>query len=519
MQLSSTSFFKRPYFSLKTELFAGLTTSLALVPEVVAFSLLAGVSPLSGLYTACIIALITALIGGRPGMISGAAGATAIVIVSLVATHGVEYLFIAVILMGLIQVLVGVFKLGKFIRLVPHPVMFGFVNGLAIVIAMTQLEQFKWEPLPGQKEWLSGTALYTMLGLVAATMLLIKFLPKVTKSIPAALLAILGLSLLVHFSPIETRLVGDLASIKGGLPQFHLPLAPLTLETLYIVLPYALIMAGVGLIESLLTLTLVDEITETRGNGNKECVAQGVANMTTGFFGGMGGCAMIGQSLINLKTGGRTRLSGVMAALSLLAFILFFSSYIERIPMAAVVGLMFMVAIGTFEWASLKVFRKVPTHDVLVMVVVTLTTVLLHNLALAVLVGVIISALVFAWQNAKMIRARKHVDARGKKHYAIYGPLFFASTTAFGQKFDPQNDPDEIIIDFSESRIVDHSALDALQKISARYEKLGKRVFIQNVDPSSKILLQKADQLLTLHYLEDAANFRARTAENEKSLV
>jgi SulP family sulfate permease len=354
---------------------------------------------------------------------------------------------------------------------------------------------------------MSGTSLYLMVGLVVVTMVIIKFLPKVTKAIPSALAAILAVTLMVIFGGLDTRTVGDLASISGGLPEFHLPMVSFSMETFWIILPYSAIMAGVGLIESLLTLTLVDEITETRGSGNKECIAQGVANVTTGFFGGMGGCAMIGQSLINVNAGGRKRLSGIVAALGLLTFILFFSSYIEMVPMAALVGLMFMVAIGTFEWASLRVFRKVPKSDVLVMILVTLVTVFLHNLALAVLIGVIIAALVFAWKNSKMIRARKRIDEQGVKHYDIFGPLFFASVTAFGEKFDPLNDPDEIIIDFEESRIVDHSGLEAVHKVTERYNKLGKTVYIRHLDTSSRALLHKASPIIHVNYTEDDPEF------------
>ncbi|MCH6235364.1 SulP family inorganic anion transporter [Cognataquiflexum rubidum] len=500
--------FKPTQVNLKDEVLSGLTVALALVPEAVAFSLIAGVSPLVGLYSAFIIGLITAIMGGRPGMISGATGAIAVVIVALVAQHGVEYLFAAVVLMGLIQVVVGVLKLGKLIRLVPHPVMFGFVNGLAIVIAMSQLDQFKFTTPDGAIEWMSGNPLYIMLGLVILTMAIIKYLPKLTTAVPSALVAILAVTLIVIFVGFDTRTVGDLASISGGLPEFHLPMVPLNLDTLMIILPYSAIMAGIGLIESLLTLTLIDEITETRGHGNKECIAQGVANVTTGFFGGMGGCAMIGQSLINVNAGGRSRISGIVASLGLLAFILFLSTYIEMVPMAALVGLMFMVAIGTFEWASLKVFRKVPAHDVFVMVVVTLITVLLHNLALAVLIGVVISALVFSWQNAKRIRARKYVDENGLKHYEMYGPLFFASAMAFGQKFDPINDPDEIIIDFQESRIVDHSGIDAIHKVTERYHKLGKTVYIRHLSSSSKVLLEKAETIINVNYTDDDPSFK-----------
>jgi sulfate permease, SulP family len=418
--------------------------------------------------------------------------------------------------MGLIQILVGVLKLGKLIRLVPHPVMFGFVNGLAIVIFMAQFGQFQVEVAPGVVEWMRGTQLYITLALVILTMAIIKFLPKLTKAVPSALAAIVVVSLIVIFGGVDVRTVGDLASISGGLPEFHIPMVPLNWETFMIVLPYAAIMAGVGLIESLLTLSLIDEITETRGSGNRECIGQGVANLTTGFFGGMGGCAMIGQSLINVNAGGRNRISGIVAAVGLLAFILFLSTYIEMIPMPALVGLMFMVAIGTFEWASLKVFRKVPFHDVLVMVIVTLVTVFLHNLALAVLIGVIISALVFAWQNAKMIRARKRVDENGVKHYEIFGPLFFASALKFGEKFDPLNDPDEIIIDFQESRIVDHSGIDAINKVTERYEKLNKTVYIRHLDTSSKTLLAKADKIINVNFTEDDPSYKIVEREREK---
>jgi SulP family sulfate permease len=514
----TTMFYKlfRPtQVNLKDEVLSGLTVALALVPEAVAFSLIAGVSPLVGLYTAFIIGLITAILGGRPGMISGATGAIAVVVVALVVSHGVEYLFAAVVLMGLIQILVGVLKLGKLIRLVPHPVMFGFVNGLAIVIGMSQFDQFKFTTSAGTIEWMTGTPLVIMIALVILTMVIIKFLPKLTTAVPSALVAILGVSLIVIFGGFDTRTVGDLASIKGGLPEFHLPIVPLSWETLMIILPYSAIMAGVGLIESLLTLTLIDEITETRGHGNKECVAQGLANVTTGFFGGMGGCAMIGQSLINVNAGGRSRISGIVASVGLLVFILFLSTYIEMIPMAALVGLMFMVAIGTFEWASLKVFRKVPFHDVLVMVIVTLVTVFLHNLALAVLIGVIISALVFAWQNAKMIRARKYVDDKGVKHYEIFGPLFFASAMTFGQKFDPIHDPDEIVIDFQESRIVDHSGIDAIHKVTERYEKMGKTVYIRHLDSSSRVLLAKAEKIIHVNYTDDDPAFKIVLEEDQ----
>lgn len=507
--------FRPKQYNLKDEVLSGLTVSLALVPEAVAFSIIAGVSPLVGLYTAFIIGLITSILGGRPGMISGATGAIAVIIVALVVQHGVEYLFAAAILMGLIQILVGLLKLGKLIRLVPHPVIFGFVNGLAIIIFMSQFSQFKVVNTNGALEWISGNNLYIMLGLVILTMVIIKFLPKLTKAVPSSLVAILVISLIVIFGGLNTKTVGDIASIKGGLPQFHLPMVPFTWETFMIILPYSAIMAGVGLIESLLSLTLIDEITETRGHGNKECVAQGIGNVATGFFGGMGGCAMLGQSLINVNAGGRTRISSAVAAVTLLLFILFFSDYIEMVPMAALVGLMFMVAIGTFEWASLKVFGQVPKPDMIVMVIVTVITVVLHNLALAVLIGVIISALMYSWENSKRIRARKSIDENGVKHYEMYGPLFFASATTFSEKFDPINDPDEIIIDFWESRVVDHSGMEAIHKVTERYDKLGKTVYIRHLTSSSRILLENAHKIINVNYADDDPSYKVVLEENK----
>jgi SulP family sulfate permease len=494
---------KSTQLTAKNEILSGLTVALALVPEAIAFSLIANVSPLVGLYSAFIIGLVTALAGGRPGMISGATGAIAVVIVSLVAKHGVEYLFAAVVLMGVIQIAIGLLRLGKFIRLVPHPVMFGFVNGLAIVIFMSQLDQFKVVGADNASSWLSGMPLWTMLGFVLATMAVIHFLPKLTKAVPASLAAIVGVSAIIIYFEIPTRTVGDIASIAGGLPQFHLPSVPLNLETLTIIFPYSLIMALVGLIESLLTLTVIDEMTETRGRGNKECLAQGGANLLTGFFGGMGGCAMIGQSIINVSSGGRKRLSGVVAAVALLLFILVGAPLIEKIPMAALVGLMFMVAIGTFEWASLNIIRKVPAADVLVMVIVAVVTVVFHNLAVAVLIGVVISALVFAWENATRIRARKHIGEDGAKHYHIYGPLFFGSIAVFQEKFDVMNDPQEIIIDFKESRVVDHSAIESLNRLTERYAKVGKTVHLRHLSEDCRQLLDNASAIIDVNYWED----------------
>jgi SulP family sulfate permease len=483
----------------KTEILSGLTVAMALIPEAVAFALIAGLSPLTGLYAAFMMGLVTSILGGRPGMISGATGAVAVVLVTLAASHGVEYIFATVILAGILQISAGTLRLGKLMRLVPHPVIFGFVNGLAIIIFMSQLDQFK----SSDGSWLTGSTLYILLGFVLLTMLIIWGLPKLTKAIPASLTAILVVFGLVSILNIDTKTVGDIAAIKGGFPPFHIPTIPLTLETLQLIFPYAAIVAGVGLIESLLTLNIIDEITETRGRSNKEAVAQGIANVASGFFSGMGGCAMIGQSLINVSSGARARLSGIVAAVMLLVFIMFGSSLIEQVPMAALTGLMIMVSIGTFEWASLKTFTKMPKSDVFLMVLVTLVTAVLHNLALAVLIGVILAALFFAYDNAKRIRARKFIDANGVKHYEMFGPLFFASISAFNEKFDVLNDPEEVIIDFAESRVVDMSAIEALNKITERYHKVGKKVHLKHLSPDCKKLIQNADSIIEVNVMED----------------
>ncbi|HSP84066.1 MAG TPA: SulP family inorganic anion transporter [Gillisia sp.] len=487
----------------KIEILAGITVALALIPEAVAFSLIAGLSPLTGLYAAFVVGLVTAILGGRPGMISGATGAVAVVIVSLAISHGPEYIFATVILAGIIQVLAGVFRLGKLMRLVPHPVIFGFVNGLAVIIFMSQLEQFKITNSTGGLEWMQGNQLYLMLGLVLITMLIIWGLPKLTKAIPATLVAVLITFGIVLIFGIDTKTVGDIASIQGGFPPFHIPMVPFNLETFMLILPYAGIMAGVGLIESLLTLNIIDEITETRGRSNKECVAQGSANILSGFFSGMGGCAMLGQSLINVSSGARARLSAITAAVMLLIFVMFGAGLIEKVPMAALTGLMIMVAIGTFEWASIKTINKMPKSDILVMVLVTLVTIVLHNLALAVLVGVIIAALVFAWDNAKRIRARKSIDEDGVKHYEIYGPLFFGSVQAFNDKFDVLNDPDEVVVDFLESRIVDMSGIEAVNKLTERYHKQGKKLHLKHLSQDCRLLLSKADAIIDVNIIED----------------
>ena len=488
--------------NFRTEILAGLTVAMTMIPESLSFAILAGFPPLMGLYAAFIAGLVTAVFGGRPGMISGGAGATVIVLIALMKSNGLEYVFAAVVLAGVLQILVGIFKLGKFIRLVPQPVMFGFVNGLAVVIFMSQLEQFK-KVVNGQVEWLSGTPLLIMSGLVALTIAIIVFFPKITKAIPPSLVAIIVLFALVFFFGIETKTVKDIASISGGFPPFHIPNIPLDLEMLQIIFPYALIMACVGLTEGLLTLTLVDEITETKGNGNRECIAQGSSNILNGFFFGMGGCPMIAQTLVNLSAGSRARLSGIIAALTILLIILFGAPVIERLPMAALVGVMIMVAIGTFEWASFRIINKMPKHDIFVGITVAVITILLHNLALAVLIGVIISALVFAWESAKRIRAKKYIDEKGVKHYEIYGPLFFASTTAFLEKFDVSNDPNEVIIDFKESKITDMSAIDAVNKITEKYAKLNKKVHLQHLSADCKTLLKNADQMIEVNIIED----------------
>lgn len=486
----------------KIEILAGLTVAMTMIPESLSFAILAGFPPLVGLYGAFIMGLITAILGGRPGLVSGGAGATVIVLIALMNSHGLDYVFAAVAMAGVIQIIVGLLKLGKFIRLVPQPVMFGFVNGLAIIIFMSQLEQFK-TVVNGQKEWLTGAPMLIMAGLVALTIAIIILLPKITKAVPASLVAILVVFAIVLLFDIETKQVVDIASVSGSLPPFHIPNIPFTLETLQIILPYGLIMAAVGLTEGLLTLNLVDEITGTKGNSNRECLAQGTANIANGFFFGMGGCPMIAQTLVNLSSGSRARLSGIVAALTILTIILVGAPVIELLPMAALTGVMIMVAIGTFEWASFKAFTKMPKHDIFVMLVVTLITVLLHNLALAVLIGVIISALVFAWESAKRIRARKYVDENGVKHYELFGPLFFGSTTAFAEKFDVENDPNEIIIDFAESKITDMSAIDAVNKITERYAKLNKKVHLKHLSSDCIDLLKNAEAIIDVNIMED----------------
>ncbi|WP_394132149.1 SulP family inorganic anion transporter [Shewanella maritima] len=497
--------------SSKADILSGLTVALALIPEAVAFAFVAHVEPMVGLYAAFIMGLITALIGGRPGMISGATGAMAVVMVSLVIEHGVQYLFAAVVLAGTIQILAGAFKLGKFIRIVPYPVMIGFVNGLAIVIFLAQLGQFKVKDAAGNMVWMQSEPLLIMLALVGLTMAIIHFLPKITTAVPSSLVAILAVTGLVVGLDLDTRNVldflktmsgNDAATIAGSLPSFSIPSVPFTFETFYIILPYACILAAVGLIESLLTLTVIDEMTNSRGKGNKECVGQGVGNITSGFFGAMGGCAMIGQSMININSGGRGRLSGITAALALLAFILFGAAFIEIIPLAALVGVMFIVVLGTFEWASFKVMRKVPKHDAFVIILVTTVTVF-TDLAFAVFVGVIVSALVFAWEHAKHINVQIETDANGWKIYRLNGPLFFGSVANFLELFKAEEDPQDIIVDFQNSRVADHSALDAIDTLAERYVNAGKTLHLRHLSQDCKALLHKAGDLVEVNMIED----------------
>lgn len=547
------NFFRLQSGSLKNDFLSGITVSLALVPEAIAFAFVAGVSPLIGLYSAFFIGLITALFGGRPGMISGATGAMAVVVVSLVSMHGIEYLFPTVILCGLLQIAIGLGRLGKLIRMVPHPVMLGFVNGLAIVIGLAQVNSFQTIK-DGKLGFVQGTQLWLMLGLVGLTMAIIWLLPKLTRAVPASLVAILSVTLIAfvinsktstemnfvatvgdmlktnsiaatHNSskdiaspqgkvtppqqPAQTKVTNQAAGahgISGGLPQLFFleySMVPLNWNTLSIIFPFAIVLCGVGLIESLMTLTLVDEITETRGKGNRECIGQGTANIVCGLFGGMGGCAMIGQSLINVNSGGRGRFSGITAAICLLLFVLFLSPLIEQIPMAALVGVMFMVVIGTFEWASLKMFHRMPASDMMVMVLVAGYTVFMHDLATAVILGVIVSALVFAWQHATHMGADIKFNEFGSKIYQFHGPLFFASVSSFKEMLNPVADPDDVVLDFYYSRVYDQSGLEAIHSMAGKYEALGKRLHLTHLSPECRSLLAKAGDLVEINISED----------------
>ena len=486
----------------RNEILAGLTVAMTMIPESLSFAILAGFPPLVGLYAAFIAGLITAIFGGRPGLISGGAGATVVVLIALMRSHGIEYIFAAVALAGVFQILIGLFKFSKFIRLVPQPVIYGFVNGLAVIIFMSQLEQFK-VITNGEISWLQGESLFIMLGLVALTVSIVLFFPKVTKKIPASLVAIIVVFIVVIVFGIQTKTVQDIASIEGGFPPLHIPQIPFNLEALQIILPYSMIFAAVGLTEGLLTLNLVDEITGTKGNGNRECIAQGTSNIANGFFFGMGGCPMIAQTLVNLSAGSRARLSGIIASLTILMIILFGAPIIGKLPMAALVGVMMMVALGTFEWASFRIINKMPKHDIFIGILVAVITVLLHNLALAVLIGVIISALVFAWESAKRIRARTYIDENGAKHYEIYGPLFFGSVMAFSEKFDIKGDPEKIFINFKESRIADMSAIEALNSITKKYSDAGKTVHLQYLSSDCIQLLHNAEAVIDVNIIKD----------------
>lgn len=495
------SIYTKHIWSAKTDILSGLTVSLALVPEAVAFSIVAGVNPLTGLYAAFMVGLITSLIGGRPGMVSGATGALAIVIVALVAQHGEEYLFATVVLMGMLQVLFGVLKLGKFIRMVPHPVMLGFVNGLAIVIFLAQMPQFKEIAADNSLQWMQGEKLAMMIGLVLLTMAIIHFLPKLTKAIPSGLVAVVVVSAIVIFAGFDMKTVGDIGTIAGSFPPFHIPDMPLNLHSLYIIFPYAVILAAIGLMESLLTMSVIDEMTETRGQGNRVSIGQGVANIFSGFFSGMGGCAMIGQSMINISSGGLRNLSGIAAAIFLLIFIMFASPLIEMVPMAALVGLMFMVVLGTFEWGSFNLLNKIPREDSFVGILVAVVTVA-TDLAIAVIVGVIASALVFAWKQARHVYAAERMEGESKI-YEMHGPLFFASTHTFTALFDPANDPDDVIIDFAHSRVADHSAIEAIDNLAEKYTAAGKKLHLRHLSGECKLLLAKARNLVEVNIKED----------------
>ncbi len=478
--------------SLKDNVLSGITVALALVPEAIAFSFIAGIDPVLGLTSAFLISLVCAVAGGRPGMISGATGAIAVVVAGLVASHGVGYMILAVILMGVIQVLAGMAKLGKLVRMIPHPVMIGFVNGLAIVIFLAQLEHFKVG-----EQWLDLSSLLIMGGLIAFTMAVIHLFPKLTKAIPATLVAIGACTILVQVLHIDTRTVGDLADISGGLPQLATFNVPLNLDTLKVILPYSLMMAIVGLSESLMTLTLIDDITNTKGDTNRECIGQGLGNIVCGLFGGMGGCAMIGQSMLNIKSNGTGRISGVTAALGLIAIVLFGAPLIALIPIGALVGIMFVVVIATFDWTSLVKITQIPRSDALVVVSVTVVTIM-TNLAIAVVSGIIISALVFAWEKGKKIESSTHYQTTKTKVYELRGPLFFASVNSFNELFDPINDPQQIIIDFSSCKVYDHSAVVALEQVKQKYLNLGKSVVFKNLSDDCVGLLERANHDLDI---------------------
>jgi len=481
--------------SIISETFSGITVSLALIPEAIAFALVAGVSPLAGLFATVIVGFIAASLGGRPGMISGATGALVVVMVSLVVSHGQEYLFAAVLLMGIFQVLAGILRLGKFIWMVPYPVLLGAVNGLAIVIFLAQLEHFQFSGSEGTHEWLSGTTLWILLGLVFVTMAIIRGLPLITRKVPASLVAILTVSLIVYFLKIDTPTVGDMGNIVGDLPAFHVPSVPWDFEMLTVIFPYAVVLSLIGLIEALLTLGLLDEITQTHGNTSQECVGQGLANIVAGFFSTMGGCAMIGQSVLNVESGGVGRLSGIVAACSILFYVLYAGAWIEQIPIAALVGVMFIVVLETFEWSSFRILKRIPLADSFLLVLVSVVTVF-TNLSTAVIVGVILSALIFSWEHAKFITAHTEEDSQGMKIYKLHGPLFFGSVKYFKALFSILDDPKEVVIDFQSTRVCDHSAIKAIDDIAEKYRKSNKTLHIRHLSSECKLLLKKASPLV-----------------------
>ena len=487
---------------IKNEVLAGLTVAMTMIPESLSFAILAGLSPLTGLYAAFLMGIVTGIFGGRPGMVSGGAGATVVVLMALAATHGPEYLFAAVVVAGIIQLFVGVFKLGKFVTLISEPVMYGFLNGLAIIIFMSQVAQFKVVQ-NGIESWMHGPSLYIMMGLTALTIAIVIFFPRVTKAIPSSLVAIAVVFAIVMLLGIDTKQVVDIASVSGSLPSFSIPNVPFDIETLKIIFPYALVMASVGLIETLLTLNMVDEHTQTKGKPNQEVVAQGVANMTNGFFGGMGGCAMVAQTLVNLEAGAKTKFAAIIGALTILLVILVGSPVIEQIPMAALVGVMMMVAISTFQWASFRIITKMPKSDIFVGMLVAAITVALNNLALAVLIGVIISALVFAWKKGKEFEVHSFINNNGHKVYEVSGPLFFGSTTMFTDKFDPKGDPDLVIINFKDSDVADMSAIEALNKLQGNYKRFNKKILLRGLSEESLKRLDKSEAKLKISNEEE----------------
>ena len=492
---------------LKTDLLSGLTVALALVPEAIAFSFVAWVNPMVGLHAAFIIGLLTSIFGGRPWMISGATWALAVVMTSLVVSYWIEFLFATLVLMWLLQILFWVFGLWKLVRLIPHPVMLGFVNGLAIIIFRAQIWQFKvdWE-------WISFLNMWIMLGLILLTMAIIHFLPKLTKAVPSWLVAIVAVTLLALFVPgLEwVRTVSDYLAengyneLIGSFPTFHIPVIDIPfMEMFYIIAPYSLILAVIGLTESLMTLTLIDEITETRGKNNREAIGQWIANATCGFFSAMGGCAMIGQSMINISNGWRWRASWVSASVFLILLIVFATSYISIIPLAALVWLMFMVVIWTFAWPTIKMLNKIPRTDAFVIIAVTSITVYTWDLALAVISWVIISSLVFAWKKAEEIDAKRTIDENNITHYDLNGPLFFGSITKFKTIFDISNDSKEIIIDFADSRVMDHSAIEAIDSLTDKYEKAGKKLHLKHLSKDCATLIKNAEKIVDINVMKD----------------